>query len=515
MLRQILVAGAFAVLATHGGTAVASTGYQPVVETDLVKQTRLIGDGGRAVAGEWVSPDPEAAAEPSAVDPDAITVANSDPATRMSERPSWLPTGADADRVLDQLPAPRAFASPRHSLFFGAPAPLALGEAVANVGDPNSPYRTCAFELASDTPGAYRGDFRTISYGLSVDCQTGYVTGTGFAHLHEAVSNARLATTPAFGIGQGIRYSFSNYTRSSDTQMVWVEGYFEMNINSSSASAGWAPPAFAGAGIECTGALTKTLKCWFATTVFPFVPDRMDRCETGPICDAANGALGQAQRLVAQLTAPDTVQGTVSPGCGIPATRVQQSVPGLANANTPRPPVAIPAMPDPDGQVDGAAGTAHQTALVVPIDETPGAPSVDGVCDESDVGASAADHTSYDCQHSGRVYAPEYVATNKLRGTAAPYCARAGWAVTATHRVCLMRLFITASDKTAWNTLYPCRSKSYNEIGMRDMTLSKTLPCRKTLFYRRYRTWSILTVHATGPRKTERGSPYADVKCTV
>lgn len=514
MRRCVLTLAAVAASAVLAGPAQAMD-WQPVVETDVVKQAVPAGAPGEVAAGQWRSPDREAASTPPAPDTPGITIENSEPRDGVTSRPSWLPKGARTSTVLDRLPAPQSFASPRHSLFFGAPAPLALGEVVANIGDPNNPYRTCAFVLASDTPGSYRGDFRNITYGLSIDCKTGYVSGTGFAHLHEAPTNRRIAVGPSFAIGEGVRYGFGSYTRTSDTQLVWVEGYFEMTINTSSPGAGWAPPAFAGAGIECTGALSKTLRCWFATAAYPFVPDRMDRCETGTVCDAANGALAQAQGIAAQLTAPDTIRGSAHAGCGIPGTSVAQSVPGLGNASPPRPPIAIPAMPDDDGAVNGAADTAHQTALIVPIDETPGAPSVDGACDESDVGANAAGHTSYDCQHSGRVYSPYYEATNKLKGTAAPYCSRAGWSVTATHRVCLQRLLITASDKTAWDTIYPCRQKSYNEVGMRDMTLTKTLPCRKTTFHRRYRTWSILTVRATGVRKTERGSPYADVRCAV
>lgn len=185
----------------------------------------------------------------------------------------------------------------RHSLFFGAPAPMYLGAMTANGPTGGN---GCLWELATDTPEAHRGNTRYITYGLSMDCTPSWLHGTGQARLMDAKDplnpfGYHLGWAPQFNFrGPTMSYGFAGYNRPSDTSMQYIAGWFNAYVESGAASHGFTAVAGSDA-LECDPTGTKTMRCWFYTKPFPYVPDTMTSCQTGTVCDAANGALATAQ----------------------------------------------------------------------------------------------------------------------------------------------------------------------------------------------------------------------------
>lgn len=205
------------------------------------------------------------------------------------------------------LSVPPPTGGTRHSCCFGAPAPLFLGSMTANSASAGG--SGCLFTLASDTPEAYRGNTRYITYGLSMDCTPSWISGTGQARLMGVNADplnpfgTHLGWAPQFNFrGPNLNSGFAGYNRTSDTQLEFIAGWFNAYTDGTSSADGFTTMAGSGA-MECDPTGKPVMRCWFYTRPFPFVPDVMTECRDGIVCQTANDALNTARSIVETLLA--------------------------------------------------------------------------------------------------------------------------------------------------------------------------------------------------------------------
>lgn len=232
----------------------------------------------------------------------AVTNENSAPVAQPEGAPSWAPHDVLPDELREAIPTATPIGAltqdpssllnvSAHSCCFGAPAPIYVGEITAQ--NRNS-FGRCLFTAATDTPRAKYGNFRDITYGMTIDCPHSWLQGTGQARLMYAEPTdsfcCHLGWAPQFSFDGGMGYGYAPYHRRSDTEMQFIAGWFDITVDDTSNSAGFSSAAGSDYGLECEGLLSKRLRCWFYTKPFAFVPDVVDptQCREG-VCATVNG----------------------------------------------------------------------------------------------------------------------------------------------------------------------------------------------------------------------------------
>jgi hypothetical protein len=237
--------------------------------------------------------------------------------------PVWVPSGVDATHAGEYghlLPMGYGIQPSTsvnaNSLFFGAPMPLYLGYAIGqhnNFGQYESIQ--CSFEPWTDTPYAYQSDFRNITFGSTVQCNSPNVTGWGATNLgefqHSATSVPSLQPLVASGnqytvYGHGTYFDNppQSYYRVNDTQLVQVYQFFSLTVaDGGNGGDGWltTPPAaqdIQGGAARCT-ILARRMDCVIVSDPFAFAPDEVQNCSARPECQQANALIDSARQTVA------------------------------------------------------------------------------------------------------------------------------------------------------------------------------------------------------------------------
>ena len=303
-------------------------------------------------------------------------------------RPAWLPDEIDDSRTeqLSQI-LPMGFgleggrAATKNSLFFGAPAPLYLAYSLGqhnNFGQYES--ISCGFELWTDTPYASQGNFRPITFGSTIQCNSPNVTGWGHTNLGEYLHQAGSApalkelvyTGPNYSVtGQGTFFDnpAQTYTRVTDSQLEQVYQFFSLTIaDGGNGGDGWLATPARATDIQNGAArcqiLARRMDCVIVSDPFPFAPDKVENCSGAEICQKANEVIQRARDLIAQLsTVPPGQFPDIDVACNVRASERPVLVPdylGAADGIDPAPGTADSVdVPNPEA---GAVGEAEADA---------------------------------------------------------------------------------------------------------------------------------------------------------
>jgi len=359
----------------------------------------------------------------------------------------------------------------------------------------------CYAAVGSRTPNIKQGDTRYISYVGAAKCTSNYAKLSEVRGYLFDVSGTRLIAPGVSCFGYPLAgvpgcHAGGYHHRSSPRQLqrVGVRATFELPADGTARWNYVAP--------SCTILSQAKATCGYSAQPFLFIPDDYPT-QLPPlaqiVCDSYQ------HDCLAELTKPAYANVGASPGCGVPPASVSHPVPGGGHAQDPTPPV------EPGGDV-GDGGDA----ITAPWPESPETPDASGLCGDSEVNATGANHMSAFCTISGRVYRPAISSSGSvLSGTSAPFCNYLGSTVRAKHTVCLQRLNFAGVDKLTWGTVTgSCRVRTYSASQASNMTLTTRMGCRSN-GTRTYRTLGELVLTGGGVKKETRYSPAAEERCVI
>jgi hypothetical protein len=285
--------------------------------------------------------------------PEKLGGSSADPSTTGGERsverdlpsppPAWIPEGFDASNAASTgqilpmgygtKPGPHVPAMPgtpaaKNSLLGGLPVPLNLGYAIGQHNN-NGQYEAvqCGVEEFTDTPYARDMNFRDITFGLGIQCNSPNVSGYGHANLGRCFAptecrELKIGSTYYFS-GTGAHYRYETYSRG-DNELQQVYGFFRLTIaGDESRGDGWlaTPPGARtnpASAVKCE-ILSNDIICVVVSQPFAFAPDAPQNCDPHSggnfgVCQAANNTLSQAQGIVsgAQQTLANARQSALS-----------------------------------------------------------------------------------------------------------------------------------------------------------------------------------------------------------